>query len=185
MKDFNFFGYLLKKQKSRNTKIINGTIVISAVVIAMITVFLINLALIKNLEKDIEINEKLMNYESYDELVQEIGEKQSILTLLEQYNNILEGIEGIIENGDNINEELMVSINNTIPREVTLEYINLDGEALYLNASSTSRQSIAEFQHNLKDTGLFESIHINNISSEEEVFSFDVEAMFKEVSNNE
>jgi type IV pilus assembly protein PilN len=185
MKDFNFFGYLLKKQKSRNNKIINITGAISVTAIAMIAIFLVNLFSIKDLEKEIEKNEKLMNYESYDELVKEIKEKQDVLSIVEQYNNILVGIEGIINYGDNINEQLMIEINNTIPNQVTLEYISFDAESFYLDGVATSRQSIAEFQHNLKSTGLFESVHISNISTDEDDFSFDVEANFKGRASDE
>ncbi|GAA0179244.1 hypothetical protein SH2C18_21490 [Clostridium sediminicola] len=179
MKDFNFFDYLLKEKKKRNIKVINIVILVSVICTVMLVAYLINFGIIKKLNSEIAKNEVAIKSKNYGETQNAISEKEKMLKVINEYSEIVGGINSLIINSDRINKDLLLSINKTIPQNIILNYISLNSTYIFLEGISTSRQGIAEFEYNLKNTGLFSDIHINNISSEGSSFVFDIEAELK------
>lgn len=185
MKDFNFFDYLLKEKKSRNIKLINLGILVLVICTIMLVAYLINFGIIKKLNSDIAKNKATIESENYDEIQDAIVEKEKMLKIIDEYSVIVGGINSLISNSDKINKDLLIKINKTIPHNITLDYISLNSEYIFLEGISTSRQAIAEFEYNLKNTGLFKTIHINTISSEGSKFTFDIETELKGGASDE
>lgn len=179
MKDYNFFDYLLREKKSKKIKFINIAIIIFVMCSVMLTTYLINFRMIKKLNTDIVKNKATIEYQNYEVINSTIAEKQKMLAIIEEYNGIVGGINTLISNSDKINKDLLVNINKTIPQNIKLDYISLNSQFIFIDGVSTTRQAVAEFQYNLKETELFSNIHVSNITSDEEAFTFSVEIELK------
>ncbi|WP_461206965.1 PilN domain-containing protein [Clostridium sp. DL1XJH146] len=185
MRDFNFFNYLIKKKKNKNLKYMNLIIIIGGFMIAMIVVYLINFGIIQKLKYDIEDREKSIDYKASEEIENTVAAKERELQILRQYDTIVTGVTAILDDNDSINSMIFSKVSSTMPQEVKFASINISGEFLSITGTASSRISIGELEHNLKEIDSISYVHIGNISFDGTSYSFDVSCIMEEEVSSE
>ena len=188
MRDLNFFEVTQIKETDVIMKrsIISGA-AIMAIVIGLTAVT--NIIGIRSTKKSIaEINEKINSVEfqgMYEESLMVSKKKDAY----GRYDRTLNEIYTVINERNKLTPDFLEEISYTIPKEVVFSSINLSGGVVSINAKSTSREAIAEFQHNINEIDFIKKSHIGGISSDmadtNEVFSFSITCELEEAYYNE
>ena len=128
-----------------------------------------------------DINEKLEK----PEIISKYEESKSVnkkMEILGKYDSGLNSITSEITTRDIISSKLLNSLSSTLPSDVSFKSINITAGNVAINASSKTRQAIAEVQHNLKALPEIGDVYIGAISGTGEnnaEFSFDLKCVLK------
>lgn len=188
MRDLNFFEVTqIKETDVISKKGVIGGAAIMAIVIGLTAAT--NAIGISSTKKSIaHINEKMNNLEfqgKYEESLKVSKEKDAY----DRYNTALNNIYTLINDRNKLNPDFLQEISYTIPKEVVFNSINFSGGILSISAKSTSREAIAEFQHNINEIDFIKKSHIGGIASDmadaDEVFSFSMTCELEEAYYNE
>ncbi|MEG2288733.1 MAG: PilN domain-containing protein [Clostridium sp.] len=189
MNDLNFFHVETAKENDAEVKKVVA-IVGSIASIAIVGSLGINSYGIYRANKSIadlnmKVNEEVFN-SKYEESLVVAKEKQS----LSKYNDILNEIFASVSDRNKLNPKFIHEISYTIPKEVYFKSMNFTGGVVEISASSTKREAIAEFQHNINEVEFIKESHIGGIMSDlsddtKEVFSFTITCKLEEAYYNE
>lgn len=105
--------------------------------------------------------------------------KQNIANLIKfqaQMGNTEQAIKAI----DKVNLELVQKIFANVPPGVLFKDININRTTIRLLATATSRPAIAEFEYNLRNSGIISDIKVSNIQLQNNVYSFNLEGNLSE-----
>lgn len=189
MNDLNFFYVDTKKENDGGIiKIALITTIIA--VICILSTLIVNTLGIYWTQNSIDNLNSEMNKEeftaNYAESLTVANEKKILTTYNDKLNIIFESIS----HRNVVNPDLINKINYTIPKEVYFKSMNFSGGILEISASSTNRDAIAKFQHNIDEVEFIEESHIGGIMSDlaegnKEVFTFTITCKVKEGYYNE
>lgn len=180
--DLNFFTpYLGRKKERKKTYIAIYSITASFILLILITLGYNSAQMMKLHSEIADINEKL----EQPEIISKYEESKSInkkIEILGQYDEGLNAITAEISTRDIISSQLLNSLSSTLPSDVSFKSINITAGNIAINASSKTRQAIAEVQHNLKALPEIGDVYIGAISGTGEnnaEFSFDLKCVLK------
>lgn len=186
MNDYNFFEENPQQTLNLRFKKLYG-IVIALVLICIfggITVF--NIIKINTLNKEIASMEEILNSQENIKKLEEVNKLSKKLDILNKYYDAVSSADKTINDGDNIKSSLINEISSTVPEDVYFGSININSSNINIQASGKSRRSIAEFEYNLKNLNIFESVYIDSISeSQNNKYVFNVKCILKDVDENE
>lgn len=188
LKDLNFFSPYIKSKKLSFNKIALTGAIIGGLVIVMVGLFIWNNSKINKLNEEIASMEKFINNENTLKQLAEIKEIKSKLSIMKDYHGRLIKINDKYDSIDLINTKLINTISDAIPIKASIEVLNIATDNIQMQGISDSRVSIAEFEHNLKETNLFQTVHVSDISeqSEEDVYyMYIINCNFKDVLEDE
>lgn len=188
MMDLNFFQSTTKQEIDNVSKkvLIGGSTIVGLFIGTTLIFNCISIGRTKGAIED--LNTKMKDKEfvaEYNKSLQSAKESSAYTS----YNDTLNDIYVLISDRDKIKPYLLRDISYSIPKEVYLSSINVEGGIVTISARATSRVAIAEFQHNLGELGFIEDTHISTIASDmadnNEVFTFDINCGLKEEYYNE
>lgn len=189
MNDLNFFYVDTNKESDAEVKkVIFGAAAI--VFIGIIGTVAFNTFGIYRAQKSINNLTSAINEEtfmaSYNESLVIAEEKKTMSSYNDKLNEIF---MGIIDR-NKLSPEFIDEINYTIPKEVSFKSMNFAAGSIEISASSTKREAIAEFQHNINEIKFIESSHVGGIMSDlgeenKELFTFTITCKLKEDYYNE
>ncbi len=188
MKDLNFFSPYIKSKKLSFNKIALTGAIIGGLVIVMVGLFIWNNSKINKLNEEIASMEKFINNENTLKQLAEIKGIKSKLSIMKDYHGRLIEINDKYDSIDLIDTKLINTISDAIPIKTSIEVLNIATDNIQMQGISDSRVSIAEFEHNLKETNLFQAVHVSDISeqSEEDVYyMYIINCNFKDVLEDE
>ena len=122
------------------------------------------------------------------EIMAKYEESKSVnkkMEILGKYDEGLNSITAEISTRDIISTNLLNSISSTLPSDVSFKSINVTAGNVAINASSKTRQAIAEVQHNLKLLPQIGDVYIGAISGNGEngqEFTFDLKCVLREAN---
>lgn len=188
MRDLNFFEIREVKESDVFTRklIIGGTIAMTAFIGITATSNMIG---INRTQESIDsINAKI------NDAAFQAQYAESLLVSKEEdaysrYNSELNNIYTLIADRDKVNPHFFDKINSTIPSEVVFTSINFSGGTVSISAKSTSREAIAELQHNINSIEFIKESHIGGIASDmaetNELFTFAITCELEEAYYDE
>ncbi len=188
MRDLNFFQATEIKEVDTITRkaVIGAGAILAALVAVTAATNAIGISSTKTAINN--INEKINNTEfqaKYAESLSVAKEKDAF----NRYNTALNDIYTLISDRNKLNPDFLEEINYTIPKEVVFSSINFSGGVVSISAKSTSREAIAELQHNINEVEFIKNSHIGGIASDmaetDEVFSFSITCDLEEAYYNE
>lgn len=188
MRDLNFFQVTqVKEVDTLTSKTIIGGAVIMAVLIGVTAAT--NAIGINSTKAAIDkINSKINDTEFQGKYAESLAVSQE-KDAYDRYNTALNQIYTVVADRNKLSPKLLEEINYTIPKEVVFSSINLSGGVVSISAKSTSREAIAEFQHNINEVEFIKKSHIGGIASDmaeaDEVFSFSITCELEEAYYNE
>lgn len=183
MNDLNFFSiYKTNVKKTRDEKVyvyIIATIVTTCILLSfsfcVVKIMIINKEIA---DYSIKLNSKELQTKLLE--AEEINNK---LDILSKYDDSLNKVSSNIKVIDIINDELLINISDSIPADVSFDEMDMDGYELKIKGVSTTRTSIAEFQHNLKQYSQFKIVHVSKIEAGKYVgddYTFEMTCILKE-----
>ncbi|MCY6370911.1 PilN domain-containing protein [Clostridium ganghwense] len=186
MRDYNFFEAFYEEKKSSSLKFVYVGIIATMIVGAMVVGHLYTVFKINSLENEVASKEKILNSKELKTAAQKMDIAQKKLNLLNNYYDAVEEVNKITMKSDRIKTALIKKVSNQVPKEVSFQVMNIS-DNVTIQGTAANRTSIAEFEHNLKTCGVFDDVHVSNITSSEEgtQYSFNIICSFKEESVNE
>ncbi|WMJ80841.1 PilN domain-containing protein [Clostridium sp. MB40-C1] len=186
MNDFNFFEPFFEEKKKLNLKFIYVIISISFIVLIISGAYLYTVFKVNSLENKIAKQKEILVSKELKGVSQKLSVKQKKLNLLNNYYNIVEKVDKSADKEDKIDTNFIKNISNEVPQKVTFQVMNIS-DTVNIQGSSQDRNSIGEFEFNLKKTDIFKEVHIANIIAKEEGagYTFNIICSFKEENNNE
>lgn len=77
-----------------------------------------------------------------------------------------------------VTDELMTTILEAIPRNVSFNTFNVTEQSVDVTAQSTDYSYIAELQYNLRSLGIFNHVFVKIISNSEDIYTFTINMEF-------
>lgn len=171
MRDFNFFRSYQKKRNVASPKLTRYGLIALVAVILVGAVWGVNfyrISQIKNNMKDMQsfmaAPENVAKYKLY------LKEKEK-LAVLTAYYDAVSKINNSIENKDQLNTKTLDVLLSTMPSDVMLQTMQLKSSDMAFQGVSKSHAAIAEFEHNLKESGLYSHVLVSNITRTTDVLN--------------
>ncbi|EOD01519.1 hypothetical protein L21TH_0402 [Caldisalinibacter kiritimatiensis] len=184
MRDINFFSPYIESKKLTTNKLTFTGAIVGGLLFIMIGLYTWNNIKIKNLNKEIAEMERFIHNESTISELKEINNLKHKLSIMKDYHKRLVEVNKKYDSQELIGTELINAIALSLPKNASIEILNISTENVQIQGFSGNRVSIAEFQHNLKETNLFKTVHVSDINqqSEEDIYNvFIINCYFKDV----
>ena len=188
MRDLNFLNSHIDNKTNLFNKYKNLMIGIIALVLILSCVYAWNVLEIHNL--NVEISDAKAFVKSSDNL-QKLNTYRDTVNkteALKKYYVNINSINDKLDNVDRIKSTLVEEIAALLPQSVFIQSMSIAIGNIELSGTSETRVSLAEFQHNLKQQGIFSDVFISSINREanvKESYSFTLKCGLKGVKNSE
>ncbi|HCW53494.1 MAG TPA: fimbrial protein [Clostridium sp.] len=184
MNDINFFSVYQEKDKEKNdilkymyaTLIVFSAFVLISVGVNTIRIFMLNREINNYTEK---LNDSTIQTE-----LKEANKINSEIDILNKYTKKLGEISENIESRDNVSNNLLISINEKIPSEIYFKNIEVKSNEINIKGISSNNDSVAEFQHNLKQMNNMSDVFVESLDGNDSVkgeYSFQIKCILKDV----
>lgn len=184
MRDLNFFvNYIEKKEFKIDKKIIYFA-VSTFVVLSLIFYTIYNELIIRNETKMVESLRLVAENPKTLAKVEEISSKEIEVNQFKESVEKIKLLNKTIERRDIVDEALLNKINDSIPEELFLTSLSIQGEEIHIVGLSKDKWSIAEFQKGLESIDDYEEIFVSNISKQEDYFNFSLNITLRGVSED-
>lgn len=188
-KDFNFFKeYLGDEKKDKNyTKV---SIVVATIIFAMILItYTFNYMKIRNLEKQITQLKSFVDSTASKRKITTVETLEKKEEILNNYYDGVKEISGSVENRNIVTTKMLKEICSNTPKDISFKITSIGEDGVNIQGVSEKRQSVAEFQHNLKAIDIVEDVQVSDISENTEGnkkdYSFSLKCTLKDVDKNE
>lgn len=177
--DMNFFAPYVGQKKEKHNK----NLYIYSVG-AFLSIFIIG-SLIWNTTSIILLNNKIKYYNNElnkPEVIEKIAKYDDLInkeSILSSYDKSVTTIVSSLKTREVVTTNLLDKLSASIPSEVTFNNITINNTEISIQAVSTTRESIAEVEHNLKKLNNIQDVYISGISGEE-IFNFNIKCGLKE-----
>jgi Tfp pilus assembly protein PilN len=190
MRDYNFFQGFADEKKSGELKFIYVGAATAVILCILVGIYIINIFKIRGLEKNIDSMEKTIASKEFSRALEEKSKGEKKLNILNKYLASIDIINKSSIEEDYINTELIKTISNAVPQNISFQNMNIGDKIITMNGTSSTRAAIGELEHNLKSLGNFEDIHVSSITSDPEdednySFNFTLTFQLKEDSRDE
>ena len=189
MNDFNFFDPYTGGRRDFKKEYFYAFVLAIGLVLLIIFTYAFNCFYISKLNS--EIKDAQQNLNSKDNIVKlnEITNEEKKLAIMNKYYGIVSNISDGINNKDFIGSKVMDKINSCVPEGVDFKVMDLDANGvLKIQAEGKDRQTVAVFEHSLRNLDIVKEVNIDSINSsstESKNFTFNVNCTLKDVDNNE
>lgn len=178
--DMNFFAPYVGEKKEKQNK----NIYIYSVG-AFLGIFILG-SLVWNTTNIIFLNNKIEYYNSElnePEVIEKISKYDDLNNkenILNSYNNSITNILSSLKTREIVTVNLLDKLSASIPSEVKFNNVTISNSEISIQAIASTRESIAELQHNLRELNNIQDVYISGISGEE-VFNFNIKCALKEI----
>lgn len=188
MRDFNFFRSYQKNKTGNAVAFKRYGIGAAAVVLLVGALAGFNFYRIHEIKDHIREMETFMADPQHTEQYQKYLKENEQLTILTSYYNAVNKINRAIEGQNHINTKTVDLLLSTMPEDMMLSSLALERDHMDFQGVSKSYTAIAEFEYNLRMSGMFSEVLVSNIttnnfalsSSVSELYSFAVSCKVKE-----
>ena len=174
MNDMNFFSpYNSKRAKKDIEKpviFIKGLAVL--VLIGIIAYGAFNHLSIRRLGKEINALNTELEAVRKDPRLEGIMAMEKEAALLKEDLSGLYALDKYIESRDTINEFLLEAIRVNTPAELFLDAMQMNQHSIKLEGKSKDKESIAQFEHNLREAEGLEKVFVSQVTNENGYYSF-------------
>lgn len=174
MNDMNFFSpYNSKRAKKDIEKpviFIKGLAVL--VLIGIIAYGAFNHLSIRRLGKEINALNTELEAVRKDPRLEGIMAMEKEAALLKEDLSGLYALDKYIESRDTINEFLLEAIRVNTPAELFLDAMLMSQQSIKIEGKSKDKESIAQFEHNLREAEGLEKVFVSQVTNENGYYSF-------------
>ena len=174
MNDMNFFSPYNSKRAKKNIEkpviFIKGLAVL--VLIGIIAYGAFNHFSIRRLGKEIIALNTELEAARKDPRLEGIIAMEKEAALLKEDLSGLYALDKYIESRDTINEFLLEAIRVNTPAELFLDAMRMNQQSIKLEGKSKDKESIAQFEHNLREAEGLEKVFVSQVTNENGYYSF-------------
>ncbi|HCP15484.1 MAG TPA: hypothetical protein DIT32_06965 [Peptococcaceae bacterium] len=178
MAEINFFApYILKEQKKQKVR---NRFKLGLLVVVLIAGGLSSFLFLADQQLKAEIR-ATETYLTAPEIQEKIAIMETMKLRMEmgaKYLQEIQDAEARIAAVDIIDVKLMDTLASTLPSGCTFNEMTLDINTLALAGTALTNRNVAEIEYNLKKTGLFKTVIVNDISTENNTRFFSLNATF-------
>lgn len=182
--DMNLLSDVIKMKKNRLKGVFTGSVVLGIVALGLIFYYLNFMIQINSLNNEIKYYDGIINNPVYQEKYQEISSMENKINILKEYKSALHVLNSQLEKTDKVQTDLLNSISSTIPLDINIDSLTLNGNSIVIQGTSIMKESIAQIEKNLKSLDIIDSVFIPNISFQEENlanYRFSINIVLKDV----
>lgn len=188
MRDFNFFRSYQKHKTGKAVAFVRYGIAAFAVLVLIGAISGFNLYRIYSIKHHMAEMETFMTNPEHIKQYKKYLEENDKLAILTSYYDSVNKINRVIEGQSRINTETVDLLLTTMPEDIMLDSMSLNKGQMDFQGVSKSYTAIAEFEYNLRTSGLFSQVFVSNITTNEfalsssvsELYSFAVSCKVKE-----
>ncbi len=181
MKDLNFFSSYSKKS---NKKSFDKSIVLYGILILVIMGILIyglsNFIAIKKLSNDVATINLELEANLKNTKIKEILDKEQQIKVIKEDMAKLKALDKYVQDRDVVNELLLEDIRNNIPSLLFISSMSVNPDGIRIEGKSKDKESIAQFEHNLRSMESFERVFISQVTDDNGHYSFYLDIRLKE-----
>lgn len=179
--DMNFFAPYVGEKKEKQNKNLYIYSVGAFLAVFILGSLVWNTTSIILLDKKIEYYNNELNKPDIIEKIakyDDLNNKQNTLT---SYDKSITNIILSLKTREVVTTNLLDKLSASIPSDITFKNVTINNSEISIQAISTTREAIAEVQHNLRELNNIQDVYISGISGEE-VFNFNIKCLLKEVN---
>lgn len=165
MKDYNFFEYYFEKKKEKNLKYLYFSAFFLVIISTIGSTYGWSIFQIYKLQQDIASQNANIDTNKIAQQQNQINSMKKDLEILNKYNEGVKLVEGFIGT-DIIDSELLKKLSDIIPKEVTLNSMDINKQQLNIEGNALDRVKVAELEHNLKKLNIFKTVHVNYVNDD-------------------
>ncbi len=174
MNDMNFFSPYNSKRAKKNIEkpviFIKGLAVL--VLIGIIAYGAFNHFSIRRLGKEIIALNTELEAARKDPRLEGIIAMEKEAALLKEDLSGLYALDKYIDSRDTINEFLLEAIRVNTPAELFLDAMLMSQQSIKIEGKSKDKESIAQFEHNLREAEGLEKVFVSQVTNENGYYSF-------------
>ena len=174
MRDFNFFEVFEEKTKRKKGSRISYPNILILILAAAALWPAWNYFQLNRLESSIESHRTALETDPRYPLFEVAVEKEQELEEARETLVQMEKSADIIYDREVIDELLLFAIATAMPEDTSLNYMSINDRNVQVTGVARSKPAIAEFEHNIRQTGYFENIFIPSISESEDLWRFNM-----------
>lgn len=172
MRDLNFFEpYLFQEQKAEEKKPLYTLIsVVVLLIIIAIPAGIFGAILYE--QSEIGKMEAELSSPEMQVTLKRIEEKQQKLLRLQTIQPVLEQADQALKTTDYVNDQQLQAIAAAVPQNLVLGKTIIGTGKCEIDGTARKKAAIAELEYNLRESELFDNIHINEIALMGENYEF-------------
>lgn len=187
MTDYNFFeGYQVKKApRSTSATLLNMLLMI--VLLGTVGIISFNYYTINEQQKELNrVKSEIDTLKQTEEVIR-ISEKQMLKDALDRIITSMRAAGEDINQQSIINENLLISLSDSLPSDVKFGKLSVAENSILISGYAAERAAIAEFEYNLNQLQLFDSIFVSEIFRKEgfDTYEFEMTLMIGGVVNED
>ncbi|HYE11627.1 MAG TPA: PilN domain-containing protein [Patescibacteria group bacterium] len=168
MRELNFFNPYLSPRRSIKVGQLQVILAIVFLLLVCGSIYSWNIIRIVKYSKDIYDYNAFMTDPANIAAVKNYTETKQRVDIIQQYMQGFAPIEAELDAKSIVSSALINKLNTALPHEVYLENMNITMESVQISGVGTSRNVIAQYEHNLLKLGIFEDVFIDIIKIETE-----------------
>lgn len=170
MNDFNFFStFLVEEKKEREKNTINVYSIIALVILlAILSSAAYNFIRLKNIQSEISASDSFLNNPENLSKLQEVDEISSQINQIQKDSQILTNVNEQIKNNRSVIVTALDFINAQVTEDMYFDNIHISNREVTVDGSALSKLHIAQFQHNVRNSGYFDAVFVDNIARVEQ-----------------
>ena len=181
MKDLNFFSsYSKKSDKKGIDKSIVLYIILILIIMGILFYGMYNFISIRNLNHDIEALKIEAEAKNQSGKIKVALKKQQEIKAYKESISKLSVLDKYVRDRDIVNEILLEDIRVNIPADLFLDSMVISQDNIRIEGKSKDKESIAQFQHNLRGIERFEQVFVPQVLDVNGNYSFYLDIKFKE-----
>jgi type IV pilus assembly protein PilN len=181
----NLLSDIIKMKQSRLKGVFTGSILFGAIALAVILYYLNFMVEVNSLNNEIEYYDDIINNPVYQEKYQEMQAMENKINVLKEYKSALTVLNSQLAMSDTVQTDLFNFISSTVPVDITINSLSINGGNIVIQGTSILRESVAQLEKNLKDIDIIDKVFIPSIAEQEEEisnYSFSVNCTIKDVN---
>ncbi len=180
MNDLNFFS-LLKKQKQKNRSLrIVGFSLLALFLIVNIALVVLGLMTTKKIEAQISSNNEYINSPTTKAKVRDADILNKENSIAANYLSIVKLVSNQFDQSNQIRVELMDHIRSLAPSATRFVNANYSGLTIDIDCETTEQTDPIHFYHQLLNDEWFASVHLPQISSQENgIYTYTIGVVMK------
>lgn len=184
MRDLNFFeSYIEKTEFKLDKKLVYFTLSTFAILF-LIFYTIYNQMLIREEMKLVESLKATAENPATLKKIEDIKAKEIEVNEFKDSVEKIKVLDKSIEGRDIVDEVLLNKINDSIPEELFLTSLSVQGEEIQIVGISMDKWAIAEFQKGLESIEDYEEIFVSNISKQEDYYNFSLTITLRGVNDD-
>ncbi|MDO4712021.1 MAG: PilN domain-containing protein [Peptostreptococcaceae bacterium] len=175
--EYNFFEPFLRETKPERKSNLN-LIIFTGIILAVGFIgasFGYTFFEKQNLQSEIAEIDRFFEDDSIKAKIVEIDAKLAEIEDIKLKQQYLQYLEKDMKTIDIVNDQLLDFIKKEVVRDLSIEQLTIDKGQIKLSGVSLTKMGIAQFEHDLRNSGNFYEVFVPTISKEDAFFKFNIE----------